>query len=176
LTEIAVIELGSNIDPGQHLPAAIHAIKKLGMVQALSKMYQTEPFGPPGQPPFINAALVLQTELEPLELRQRLREIEQELGRQRSSDRYAPRGIDLDICLFGQQELSRDGLTIPDPDILKRPYLARTIAEIAPGWIHPSENKPMSTIAEELDPDRSLQERADLTQAAQAALDSDADD
>jgi 2-amino-4-hydroxy-6-hydroxymethyldihydropteridine diphosphokinase len=165
LSELAIIELGSNIDPEQHIPSAIQAIKRLGAIQSISKMYETEPFGPPGQPPFINAALALETELSPMELRRELRTIEAELGRRRSQDRYAARVIDLDICLYGQQTLDNEGLQIPDPDILKRPYLARTIAEIAPDWVHPTSGGTMTQIADRLDPDHKLQERRELTQA-----------
>lgn len=169
MTELAILELGSNIDPERHLPAAIRAIKALGTIQGISKVYETEPFGPPGQPAFINAALALSTELQPLALRHALRQIETEQGRQRSSDRYAPRGIDLDICLFGDQIINNEQLEVPDPDIFERPYLARTIAELVPDQAHPISGEKMIQIADRLDPENSLHQSEELTQVCQAA-------
>ena len=168
LTELAIIELGSNVNPEKHLPAAVQSIAQIGSIRGISKVYETEPFGPPGQPPFINAAIALETALAPLELRRTLRQIEAELGRQRSSDRYAPRQIDLDICLYGGEVIDSEQLTLPDPDIFERPYLARTIAELVPDQIHPISGEPMQQIADQLDPDHSLQEMPALTQSCHA--------
>lgn len=157
MTELAILELGSNIEPEANLPRAVSALSEIGNIRAISKAYRTEPFGPPGQPPFVNAALSMETDLEPLALRQRLRQIEADIGRQRGFYKYAPRAIDIDLCLYGQRTLNQERLELPDPDIFERPYLARTIAEIAPDFMHPVAKTSMADIANELDPEHSLE-------------------
>jgi 2-amino-4-hydroxy-6-hydroxymethyldihydropteridine diphosphokinase len=164
LADIALIELGSNIKPEEHLPRAVAALARLGRVEAVSAAYQTEPFGPPGQPHFVNAAVRLLTELAPIDLRQELRAVEYALGRRRSADRYAPRPIDLDLCMYGQPPLQSDELALPDPDILARPYLARTLAEVAPDLVHPLTGQTLAELAQATSADDGTLHLAELSQ------------
>ncbi|MGA9533378.1 MAG: 2-amino-4-hydroxy-6-hydroxymethyldihydropteridine diphosphokinase, partial [Anaerolineales bacterium] len=95
MPELALIELGSNVEPEQHIPLAIGQLGALGEMVGVSRIYRTEPFGPAGQPDFVNCAVALKTDLPVEELRKALRAIEANLGRRRSGDKYAPRSIDL---------------------------------------------------------------------------------
>ncbi len=146
----AFIELGSNIEPEQFLPLAAIALAELGRIANISQVYETEPVGPPDQPDFLNAAVELETELSPHELRGRLREIEAGLGRVRDGSSYAPRTIDLDLCLYDDLVLDDGTLRLPHPDILERPYLARSLADIDPEFLHPTHGEPMGEIASRL--------------------------
>ncbi len=135
LPEHAAIGLGSNIEPEQNLVRAAAALKDLGRLRSASNVYQNPAIGRAEQPDYLNAALLLETELAPLDLRQELRKIERELGRVRTADRYAARTIDLDLCLYGDLILSTAELTLPDPDILQRPHLALTLSELELGAV-----------------------------------------
>lgn len=171
MAESAFIELGSNLEPERYLPLAVERLANLGHIQAVSSAYENPAFGPPGQPDFVNLAVSLETDLPPDELRSALRRIETELGRRRSPDRYAPRVIDLDLCLYGSIVTDRDGLQVPDPDILERGYLAHTLAQLAPDFRHPLTGQTLSEIARLANgslPD--LTERPDVDRAIGQAL------
>lgn len=119
-------------------------------VKLISPIYETAPVGRPDQPPYYNAAVLIETDLPPGELRDALRRIEQALGRVRTTDRFAPRTIDLDIALFGDEVIDLDGSRIPDPDITRFPHIALPLADIAPHWIHPEVGRTLSHIAREM--------------------------
>ncbi len=147
LPEQVFIALGSNIEPERYLPLAVAELKAIGQLRAVSSVYQNSAVGPDPQPDFLNAAALVESELPALEIRKLLRNIEAELGRLRSEDKYAPRTIDLDLCLLGSTVLSTPELTLPDPELLSRAHLAITIAELAPSFPHPLTGEPLSEIA-----------------------------
>jgi 2-amino-4-hydroxy-6-hydroxymethyldihydropteridine diphosphokinase len=100
---------------------------------AVSTIYRTSPEGRPDQPDYYNCVVEIKTEKSPEELKyQVLRRIESGLGRLRTSDKFAPRTIDLDLALYGNLALETDRLVLPDPDIFSRPYLAACLKELAP--------------------------------------------
>jgi 2-amino-4-hydroxy-6-hydroxymethyldihydropteridine diphosphokinase len=150
LPELAFISLGSNIEPEKNLPLAVSHLRDLGTLIATSNVYQNAAIAPDPQPDYLNAAVLLKTPLEPLGIRARLREIEAQLGRVRSKDKYAPRTIDLDLCLYGELQFESPELRLPDPDMLKRPHLAMTLAELAPEKKFPGSDRSLKQIAEEL--------------------------
>jgi dihydroneopterin aldolase/2-amino-4-hydroxy-6-hydroxymethyldihydropteridine diphosphokinase len=141
--------MGSNIDPATHLEKALQLLKRETRVTNLSTVYQTDPEGRPEQPRYYNCAVEIETSLPPRELKFRvLREIEQELGRTRSKDRFAARTIDLDLLLYDELVITTEDLTLPDPDIEKRPFLAIPLFELAPELVLPESNTPIRHIAE----------------------------
>jgi 2-amino-4-hydroxy-6-hydroxymethyldihydropteridine diphosphokinase len=162
LPEQAFISLGSNIEPEIHLPRAMIALSALGRLMAVSKVYQNPALGPSSQVDFLNAAARLETELQPLEIRVILRGIEEVLGRVRSADKYAPRTIDLDLSMLGDLELESDLLTLPDPGLLSRAFLAIPMAELAPDFLHPVTHEPLAKIAARLRRGAKLIERPDV--------------
>lgn len=149
------LAVGSNVEPRRHLPAALELLAREVAVVAVSPVYETEPVGAPGSPAFLNAAILAETGLEPLELKRRiLRPIEGRLGRRRSTDRNAPRPIDLDIALFDDL-VCADGersLRIPDPEIARHAHLARPLADLDPGAVHPATGETLGEIAARLGP------------------------
>jgi 2-amino-4-hydroxy-6-hydroxymethyldihydropteridine diphosphokinase len=162
LPEQAFLALGSNIEPEKNLPLAIAKLEIIGSLLAVSGVYQNPAVGPEPRPDFLNAAALVESELPPLEIRTRLRTIETELGRVRSDDKYAPRTIDLDLCLLGGTILNTPELTLPDPDLLIRGFLAVTMAELAPGFPHPITKEPLADIASRLQPGANLTPRPDV--------------
>lgn len=137
----AFVGIGSNIEPEKNMKEALHLLKKQVSLQAISTVYLTEPIGPTIQPPFYNCVIEIATQLQPQELKYTvLRRIEDVLGRKRTSDKFAPRTIDLDLLLYDDLAMTLDDWTIPDPDIVRRPFLAVALHELAPGLVLPGSN------------------------------------
>ena len=85
-------------------------------VEAASSVYETEPVGEIlDQPDFLNAAVAIETELEPEELLDVCKAIEVEQGRMLGGPRHGPRPLDVDLLLLGDVELETERLTLPHP-------------------------------------------------------------
>jgi 2-amino-4-hydroxy-6-hydroxymethyldihydropteridine diphosphokinase len=126
----ANIGLGANLgDPIATMQSALRRLEAHGRVVARSSLYRTPAWGVTDQPPFVNAALTLETALEPLPLLAVLKGLEAELGRV-TTIRWGPRAIDLDILTFGDLRLDEAGLTIPHPSMRERAFVLVPLAEI----------------------------------------------
>jgi 2-amino-4-hydroxy-6-hydroxymethyldihydropteridine diphosphokinase len=144
----AFVSIGSNIDPEENVRKAIGLLAKQVRITGLSTVYVTEPVGRPGQPPYYNCVVAIDTPLAPLELKQTvLRRIEDELGRVRGEDKFAPRTIDLDLIIYDDVVMKTGELTLPDPEIRTRPFLAGPLFELAPNLIMPDSKEPIAKIA-----------------------------
>jgi 2-amino-4-hydroxy-6-hydroxymethyldihydropteridine diphosphokinase len=145
---IAYLSLGSNVDKEVNLPAAVRLLATHGRVLAVSAVYETAPVGNPGDPSFFNAAVALETTMQPAELKQQvLASIEQQLGRQRSADPNASRTIDIDISLYDDAVLDLGKRHIPDPEIVRYPHIAVPLADLAPDYRHPETDETLAQIA-----------------------------
>jgi 2-amino-4-hydroxy-6-hydroxymethyldihydropteridine diphosphokinase len=101
----ACLLLGSNIEPERHLSLAVKRLQALLIVERVSHAWETPAVGSEG-PNFLNAALLVRTDLAPQELKEQvLRPLENELGRVRSLDKNAPRTIDIDVILWDDHVL-----------------------------------------------------------------------
>lgn len=136
----AFIGLGGNLDnPRQYLDRAVELLARdpdLEVVR-VSSFRETEPVGYADQPPFLNGAVELETELEARELLERLLEVERALGRERSGPRFGPRTIDLDLLLYGDRTIEEPGLTVPHPRLAERRFALEPLAELDPGLTLP---------------------------------------
>jgi 2-amino-4-hydroxy-6-hydroxymethyldihydropteridine diphosphokinase len=156
------LSLGANIEPERNLPAAVRALAGYGQLVRVSHAWESPPFGPPGQPVFLNAAVWLATPLSARELKESaIAAIEAALGRVRNGDRFAPRPIDIDISFFNDEILRLGRRRIPDPDVLARPFVAIPLAEIAPGYLHPETGASLAAIAGRFDPVKEGMRRRD---------------
>jgi len=136
--------LGSNEgDRIGNLKAAKHRLQSIPGVKliAQSSLYETEPVGvkPEYQHmKFINSVLVLDCAI-PLDLLHKTcLEIEAQIGRSRTSDRYAPRPLDIDILFAGDQVMQTPSLKLPHPQCLKRRFVLEPLAEIRPDIVLPT--------------------------------------
>jgi dihydroneopterin aldolase/2-amino-4-hydroxy-6-hydroxymethyldihydropteridine diphosphokinase len=144
----AFISAGSNIDPEANVRKAVRLLAAQARIRAISTVYLTEPIGRLGQPLYYNCVLEIETGTPPLDLKRTvLRPIEDSLGRTRSNDRFAPRTIDLDLILYNDITMAGEELTLPDPDILKRPFLAVALHELAPDLVLPGSGARIADIA-----------------------------
>jgi 2-amino-4-hydroxy-6-hydroxymethyldihydropteridine diphosphokinase len=145
------IALGSNLasefgDPAANLREAVRRVAALGHVRAVSRFIETEPVGYTDQPNFLNAALLLDTDLEPLELMRGLLAIEREMGRDRSlAPPKGPRIIDLDLLLLDDVVVASPEVTLPHPAMAERRFVLEPLAEIAPRMVDPVSGR---TVAE----------------------------
>ena len=129
----AYIGLGSNL--GDREATLQHALRLLGErveIVAVSSFRETEPWGYVDQPPFLNAAAAVETELSPRGLLDALLEVESALGRTRDGLRYGPRTIDLDLLLYEDDVVSEPGLTVPHPWLHERRFALEPLAELEP--------------------------------------------
>lgn len=132
MPERAAVALGSNLgDRASYLAAARTAIGALQgtRIVAASLVEETEPVGPPGQDPYLNQMLLLETTLEPRSLLDALLGIERDAGRVRA-ERWGPRTLDCDIVLFGGRTVREPGLTIPHPELGRRDFWLRELKEL----------------------------------------------
>jgi 2-amino-4-hydroxy-6-hydroxymethyldihydropteridine diphosphokinase len=99
---------------------------------ACSSLYRTKPVGPRDQPDFVNAVARLCTHLDPLSLLARLQGIERAHGRVRDGTRWGPRTLDLDLLLYGREQIDEPGLRVPHPEIANRAFVLVPLAELGP--------------------------------------------
>ncbi|MBA2452428.1 MAG: 2-amino-4-hydroxy-6-hydroxymethyldihydropteridine diphosphokinase [Chloroflexia bacterium] len=129
--------LGGNL--GNRIAAlrdAVHALDFLGNIVAVSSIYETAPVGYLDQPPFLNAAAILETSLTATDLLSAIVEIERSLGRERTF-RNAPRTLDIDLLMYDDTISDDPALTLPHPRLYERAFVLVPLAEIAPDIRHP---------------------------------------
>ncbi|MHB9032453.1 MAG: 2-amino-4-hydroxy-6-hydroxymethyldihydropteridine diphosphokinase [Anaerolineae bacterium] len=148
---LAYISLGSNIEPQLNLGRAVSLLKGRFQVWAFSAVYESPAVGSENQANYLNAALLIETEAGPAALQAALRELESGLGRVREADKYAARTIDLDLALYNDAVLDIEGHKVPDPQILTYPHVAKPLADIAPGYMHPVVHHTLAEISAHLD-------------------------
>ncbi len=144
----AFIGVGSNIEPADNVRKAVRLLAAHVRVAGVSAVYLTRPEGRPGQPPYYNCVAEIETNLPPAELKRAvLRRIEDDLGRVRTADKFAPRTIDLDLIVYDDLAVDTGDLVLPDPLIRRRPFLAIPLAELAPEMVLPGGGMTVGEIA-----------------------------
>lgn len=139
----AFIAIGANLgDPVSQVLQAVDALQQLPDIDvaACSALYTSSPMGPQDQPDYVNAVCKLDcaSNLAALDLLDLLQAVESAAGRQRDADgvnangRWGPRLLDLDLLLFGQQQIDSVRLTVPHPGLLERPFVLVPLLEIDP--------------------------------------------
>jgi 2-amino-4-hydroxy-6-hydroxymethyldihydropteridine diphosphokinase len=136
----AFVGLGSNL--GDRSATLRRAIELLGEreeieIVAVSSFHETQPVGYLDQPAFLNAAVAIETTLQPEALLMSLLSIEQELGRTREGPRYGPRTVDLDLLLMEGVVIDEPGLTVPHPRLHERAFALAPLVELDPSLVVP---------------------------------------
>jgi 2-amino-4-hydroxy-6-hydroxymethyldihydropteridine diphosphokinase len=141
---LVCLSLGSNIAPADNLKLALELLRQELTVLAVSRAWRTPAVGSQG-PDFLNAAVLVYAPQPASQLKnQVLRDIETRLGRIRSEDKYAPRTIDIDIVVDGEQVI--------DPELWQHAHLAQPVAELLPDLVDPSSGQTLEVIADHLRP------------------------
>ncbi len=170
MTHRVFISLGSNINPAANLRTCLSLLREKCDVQAVSPIYETAPVGYTAQENFLNAAVLVHTELSPAQFRAAvIVPIERALQRVRDPyNKNAPRTIDLDIALWENEafDFGEKPWHVPDKDIVRFIHVARPLADLAPDTVHPEDGRTLAQIAAEL-PAGGLYLRDDLARAEQ---------
>ncbi|MGQ9374395.1 2-amino-4-hydroxy-6-hydroxymethyldihydropteridine diphosphokinase [Acinetobacter tandoii] len=128
---VSYIGLGSNLgDSRQILTEAVQKLATLGAVST-SKLYQSPPMGPQDQPHYFNAVARLETDLTALALLDQLQQFEQDAGRVRLR-RWGERTLDLDLLLYGDEQIQHERLTVPHVGILERDFVVIPLLDLNP--------------------------------------------
>lgn len=142
---IALLSLGSNVEPETHLRAAIAALRARFDDVRVSAVYRFPAVGYTG-PDFLNAAATVRTDLTPAALNDWLHALEDAHGRDRSGPRYSDRTLDVDIVLFDDAVLDGAGHLRLPRDELRHAFVLKPAAEIAPEWRHPTAGVPLAQL------------------------------
>ena len=137
---LAYLGLGTNLgDRHANLRDALSLLAEAPRLRLLrcSQVYETEPWGVTDQPRFLNCAAEVATALSPEGLLAQCKAIEEQLGRL-PGPRWGPRLIDVDILLYGDQEVALPHLEIPHPRLHLRAFALTPLAELVPAAAHPS--------------------------------------
>ena len=135
----AIIAVGSNIDPQPNIAAALQRLSQHVKLVDCSQVWEFESMGSPG-PNYLNLAVEVEGELGQDEMRGLLKDIEQALGRVRDPhDKNAPRVIDLDLVIYGEQ--------VADDEFWERPYQVIPLAELRPSLVKPGGTQDLAGLA-----------------------------
>lgn len=142
------LSLGSNIDPETNIFQAAKMLADHVKLIKSSTVLRTEPLGGKVQPCYYNCVIEAETELDPAKLKNEvLRPIEKKLGRERGTDMYASRTIDIDLELYGDLCLSTQDFDVPDPEIRERYFLCVSMCELEPDLTMPDNGERICDIA-----------------------------
>jgi 2-amino-4-hydroxy-6-hydroxymethyldihydropteridine diphosphokinase len=138
------IGLGSNLgDREAFLRRALELLRAEPEIHvtAVSSVRETDPVGLVDQPRFLNAVARIETDLRPPELLDRMLATERELGRRRDGPRFGPRTIDLDLLIYGDEEIDEPGLIVPHPRLAERRFVLEPLHELDPGLVVPGRGR-----------------------------------
>lgn len=148
---IAYIGLGSNVgDREEYIEQGIFLLSKTPGIKVIKKSsnYETDAEGPGDQQSYLNAAVEIQTTMDPYKLLSVIQETENALGREREVE-WGPRTIDLDILLYDDDIISDDKLQIPHALLHERVFVLKPLSEIAAHAIHPALERTIESLFDE---------------------------
>ena len=141
----AYLSLGSNVLPEQNLASALRALRERFGALLASPIYRTRAIGFDG-PDFLNAAVVLDSDLDAHELNDWLHALEDAHGRDRSGPRFGDRPLDIDIVFYDELVTGGPGnLRLPRPE-LKHAFVLKPLVDIAPDFIDPLSGKTLAEL------------------------------
>jgi 2-amino-4-hydroxy-6-hydroxymethyldihydropteridine diphosphokinase len=147
-----VVGLGANL--GNRLGAlraAVRALGKIGRVERVSRVYETDPVGGPPQPAYLNAAVLLAYDGGAEDLLDALQAIETRLGRARE-ERWGPRTLDLDVLWIEGLAMESERLVVPHPRLSERGFALRPLVDVAPAAVDPETQQPYGRLVATADP------------------------
>ena len=147
---MAFVYLGLGTNLGDRMNNLLQAVQALPLeitLQRASQVYETKPEGYLTQPDFLNQVLETETTLPPMDLLISLKQLENQLGRQKSF-KDGPRLIDIDILFYDNKVIELPGLIIPHPRLAGRAFVLAPLVELAPDFYHPVIGKTIRELLE----------------------------
>ena len=146
-----IIALGSNLGNSIFkLSCAIKELRKIGFISKIADIYISKPFGYKYQNNFYNTAVLLKTRKAPLELINKIHQIENKLKKNKKI-KNGPRNIDIDIIFYGKNKYYFNNLIIPHPRAVDRDFVLFPVLDIDPFFRHPNEKKSIKVLSNKLD-------------------------
>ena len=146
------VAAGSNVQPEAALRTALDALERIYGPLKVSPAYRNKAVGFEGDD-FINLVVGFATSDALPEVRRKLQQVETLCGRPPNAPKWAPRTMDLDILLYGGVVSTEPGLLLPRPDLIKRPYMLKPMADVAPDVVHPTLHRTMKQLWDEFEQD-----------------------
>jgi 2-amino-4-hydroxy-6-hydroxymethyldihydropteridine diphosphokinase len=165
---LVVLDLGSNIDREESLVGALERLSEHFKLSRASSVYRTTPVGMANQPDFYNLSLEVETDKSIDEIRDVARQIEDEMGRDRTGPKYGPRNIDIDIVLYG--DTVSEEKNVPHPQSTRELFVVAPVAELMPSATHPQTGKAWKDLRGELMNGRSGKDAGIVRQCAVGEL------
>ena len=150
---IVYLSLGSNIAPGENLKLGIRELEHHYGTLSASNVYRSRAIGFDG-PDFLNLVVGIESDESPAAINEFIEWVHDKAGRQRGSDRFSSRPLDIDLLLYDDQVIDDGQMRIPRPDVLEYSFVLGPLAEIAPDLKHPETGKAISTHWAEFDKTR----------------------
>jgi 2-amino-4-hydroxy-6-hydroxymethyldihydropteridine diphosphokinase len=144
---LVYIGFGTNLgNKKRNLNDAIQKLSlEIGNISCQSSFYSSKPWGFESENSFLNAVVLIETNLSPIDLLTKMQKIEKEMGRTfKTTHTYTDRIIDIDILLYEDQIIDHPKLKIPHPLMVERDFVLIPLCEIAPDLVHPVSGKKFS--------------------------------
>jgi len=145
-----LLSIGSNVAPERWVPLALERLRERVDVRAVSPLYDVPAVGVAPQPPFVNLAVRIATDLPPRALREACRSLETSCGRVRTDDPFAPRTLDLDVVHAGE---AWPGMDLPHPDLTGECYVLVPCEAVWPDARDPATGRTLRELVAERCPD-----------------------
>ena len=134
------VAAGSNVEPEKNLARALDGLEQAFGTVAISPAYRNAAVGFSGED-FINLVVGFRTDDSPPRVKEQLERIELSCGRARNAPKWAPRTMDLDMLMYDQLVSDQPGLILPRPDLLRRAFMLKPLADLAPQLLHPTQRR-----------------------------------
>lgn len=144
------VAVGSNIEPHRNLRRALDGMRACFGPLQVSPAYRNRAVGFEGDD-FVNLVVGFDTDQSVDSVRTQLQAVEADCGRPREAPKWAPRSMDLDLLLFGDLVIEQPTLTLPRPDLVRRAYMLKPLADLVPDLVHPTLHKTIAQLWREFD-------------------------
>jgi 2-amino-4-hydroxy-6-hydroxymethyldihydropteridine diphosphokinase len=144
------LSIGSNIEREKNIASAVESLQERFGRLTLSSVYDTEAVGFEGAP-FYNMVVGFESDLPVAEIVKILKVLENRHGRQRISEKFSARALDLDLILYGDLILDEEHLQLPRPELMDYAFMLEPLAEVAPDLRHPVTKERFAELWERFD-------------------------
>jgi 2-amino-4-hydroxy-6-hydroxymethyldihydropteridine diphosphokinase len=162
------VAAGSNVEPVANLRRALDSLAAHYPRLRCSRAYRNAAVGFEGED-FVNLVIGFETDDDLPTVIRHLHEAEAACGRERNAPKWAPRSMDLDVLLYGSTVIDEPALVLPRPDLVRRAYMLGPMAELAPGFEHPTNRSTMGALWAAFDRDAHPMQPVDLGWRTEAA-------